>query len=130
LHLSIVAGWTEYVSHFKEKSILWHRIWHDNGRPANGILYDLMKRSKHDYNTAVKHVMRNQESMRNARMAEALSRNKSRDFWAEVKKKSSNQSPSPTIMDDVQGDGAICELFRDKYESLYTSVPYMSVTMK
>lgn len=119
-----IAGWSEQVKRFKEKSIFWHRIWCESGRPVNGVLFEVMKQAKRDYKAAVKRVLRNQANISNARMADALSCNNVRDFWSEVKRKSSNHSPSPTIMDGVQGDEAICELFRDKYESLYNSVPY------
>ena len=119
-----VAGWSEHVSRFKEKSIFWHRIWLESGCPASGTLFDVMKHAKRDYKTAVKQVMRDQESLSNARMAEALSNNNSRDFWAEIKRKSSNHSPSPAIMDGIQGDEMICELFRNKFDGLYNSVPY------
>ena len=59
-----------------------------------------------------------------AQKADALSRNSMRDFWSEIKRKSSNHVPSPNIMDGVQGDEAICVIFGDKYERLYNSVPY------
>ena len=124
-----VAGWTERVARFKEKSILWHRIWQQSGRPTGGLLFEIMKNAKRDYKAAVRRVMRNQNSISNTRMADALIRNDSRDFWAEVKRKACNMRPSPSVMDEVQGDEAICDLFKEKYDALYNSVQYDEADM-
>ncbi|ELU05102.1 hypothetical protein CAPTEDRAFT_228634 [Capitella teleta] len=116
--------WAEHVAPFKEKSVIWHRIWEQSGRPPDGLLFDLMRQAKRDYKSAVRTVMQNQDNLSNARMADSFTLSCSRDFLAEVKKKSYNDRPSPSVMDGIQGDEEICERFHDKYEELYNCVPY------
>ena len=59
-------------------------------------------------------------------MADAFLSNRSRDLWGEVKRKKGYVRDNPIMMDDIEGEDDVCNLFRDKYESLYnySSVPY------
>ena len=84
--------------------------------------FDMLK-TKLQYKRAPRWVVRNQEKRSSENMAEALLLN-NWDFWDEVKKKQSGGSASPTIVDEVQGDSEICNLFSQKYEELYQSVSY------
>ena len=51
-----VPGWRERVEPFREKSLLWHRIWIDCGRPRNGVVADCMRRTRAKYHYAVREV--------------------------------------------------------------------------
>jgi hypothetical protein len=37
-----VPGWNEYVAPFREKSLFWHHLWLENGKPRTGILADII----------------------------------------------------------------------------------------
>ena len=39
-----MPGWNE-----REQSLFWHRVWSEMGRPYNGVINYLMKRSKYTY---------------------------------------------------------------------------------
>jgi len=41
-----VPGWTEQVEPVRAKSILWHNIWSECGRPRSGAVADIMRRSR------------------------------------------------------------------------------------
>ena len=119
-----VAGRTERVAPYKDRSILWHRIWSEWGRPRDGLIYDIMKKAKADYKRAAKTVLRNQNQLSSQRMASALVDNNSRDFWVEAKRQSSKQLSMPDRVDDAQGGQAVCDMFANKYSELYNSVSY------
>ena len=55
-------------------------------------------------------------------MANAISSNRERDLWKEVKKVSGKTNSLPNVMDNVIGDGNIADLFAEKYSDLYNSV--------
>ena len=65
---------------FKDKSILWNKIWREAGCPSVGVLSQLRKRAKSRYKYAVRRLIRNQDLMRRKRMAEAMVSDSSRDF--------------------------------------------------
>ena len=57
-------------------------------------------------------------------MAEALISNRSRDLWSEVKRMKGRSRKSACIIYGVNGDKDIADLFSDKYNTLYNSVPF------
>ena len=58
-------------------------------------------------------------------MADALSQNRSRDFWLEAKKvRSSKRGNFVNVIDDQIGEKEISAVFGEKYRQLYQSVPY------
>ena len=57
-------------------------------------------------------------------MAEALISNRSRDLWSEVKRMKGRSRKSACIIDGMNGDKDIADLFSDKYKTLYNFVPF------
>ena len=49
-----MPGWTEQVKPERDRSLLWHRIWCESGKPRSGVVYDIMRRAKHSYHYAVR----------------------------------------------------------------------------
>ena len=41
-----IAGWGEYVAPLREKSLFWHNMWSDCGRPHSGMVADIMRRTR------------------------------------------------------------------------------------
>ena len=56
-----VPGWRERVEPFRQKSLFWHRIWIDCGRPSNGVVADCMRRTRANYHYSVRQVKKNEE---------------------------------------------------------------------
>jgi hypothetical protein len=54
---SRVPGWSEFAEPARQKSLLWHRIWH-SGRPRSGHVADIMRRTRAKYHNAVRQVKR------------------------------------------------------------------------
>ena len=119
-----VAGWSEFVAPFKDKSIFWHRMWRSNDMPREGIVYELMKKAKADYKKAAKDILKNQNALTGQRMADAFISNNSRDLWNEVKKVKQKSKLMTDKVDDAGDENSICELFGKKYKELYNSVNY------
>ncbi|ELU06502.1 hypothetical protein CAPTEDRAFT_205969 [Capitella teleta] len=109
---------------------MWHRIWDANGKPGNGVVYDLMLKAKREYKSAVRWVLRHQDELSSMRMADGILNNKSRDLWAEVKKKTHSRCSTPGIVDGVEGDHEIGELFCAKFDELYNCVSYNADEMR
>ena len=116
-----LAGWNEEVRPFKDKSILWNKIWREAGCPSVGILSQLRKRAKSRYKYAVRRLIRNQDLIRRKRMAEAMVSDSSRDFWHEVNRCKIRKQIPATCVDGVLGDDRIVELWPSKFRDLFTS---------
>ena len=119
-----IAGWNDLVKPYQEEAKYWFRIWDESGRPAQGMVSDLMRKSKTEYKRVSKWVIRNQDKLQSNKMAEALLGNRNREFWDEVKKKQSKGWAVPASVEGVQGDEAICDVFANKYDALYNSVAF------
>ena len=118
------AGWNSYVRPYQEQAKFWFQIWHQNGRPKQGIVRDLMHSTKAEYKRLSKWVIRNQDKLQSEKMADALSNSSCRDFWDEVQRKKHGGRTVPASIEGVHGDAGICDMFAKKYDDLYNSVPF------
>ena len=57
-------------------------------------------------------------------MVEVLISNRSRDLWSEVKRMKGRSRKSACTIDGVNGDKDIADIFSEKYNTLYNSVPF------
>ena len=62
-------------------------------------------------------------------MAEQLLNCNPSSFWADVRKVKGEKTNIPTTVDTSMGNKDICELFPEKYETLYSLVPYNDTEM-
>ena len=54
------------------------------GRPHNGEVADIMRRTRSRYHTAVRYVIKEETRIKSNRMAEAISEGNDRNLWKEV----------------------------------------------
>ena len=70
----------------REKSLLWHRVWVECGRPHSGHVADCMRRSTASYHYCLRNVRKNEEHIVREHIANAMLGNEGRNFWAEIKR--------------------------------------------
>jgi hypothetical protein len=58
-----IPGWTERVASLREKSMFWHNIWVDCGRPHVGPAADCMRRTRASYHYAIRQVRKDENSI-------------------------------------------------------------------
>ena len=83
-----IPGWNERVEPLRQKSLFWHNIWCDCGRPKNGVVADCMRRSRASYHYSIRQVKKDEDNIIRERIANALIDDPTRNFWSEVKKDS------------------------------------------
>ena len=44
-----VTEWNDHVKPERERSLLWHLIWIESGKPNKGFIYEIMKRTCPQY---------------------------------------------------------------------------------
>ena len=123
-HSKGVADWNEQVRKHREKAIFWHTLWVENGRPHNGVIADIRRRTRAAYHFALKKVKNNKEKSAANKLASKMENKESKEFWKEVKKVRTGSSILPNIIDNAEGSEEICKLFSDKFKLLYNSVSY------
>ena len=119
-----LPGWNEFVKPYQEKAILWHAIWKSSGRPREGTIASIRRRTRAKYRYAIRYIKKNEDACRARSMADALLQNRSRDMWNEVCKVSSKKTMTASRIDGTDGDAAIADVFASKAEELFNSVSY------
>ena len=119
-----IPGWNEYVKPKLETSLFWHNIWKDCGRPRQGNVADIMRRTRAQYHHSVKYSKREYNNIRNVRMAEAISCNNNRDLWKEVNTMTHAKQELPSVIDGQVGNENIASIFFEKSKNLYNSVGF------
>ncbi len=117
-------GWNEEIKFLKREALSWHSFWKMNSRPSVGYVADMRRISRATYHRAIRHLERSSSKIRMEKMAEALVSNSSRDMWSEVKRLKGRSSKLACSIDGASDDSGIANLFSEKYDALYNSVPY------
>ena len=115
------AGWNSNVRPHRETALFWNAIC---GRPAQGPIAMIRRRTRALYHRGVKQVKANSDALTSARMAHALQENKSRDLWKEVKKMKRSSKGLPSTIDGSCDEGSIADVFAQKYRTMYNGVSY------
>ena len=121
-HSKRKPGWNEFVRPAREKSLFWHNIWTNAGRPKTGILADIMRRTRAAYHYAIRRIKREEANIVKERFAATITSDQNRDFWTEVRKIANKTAGTSATVDGISEPDRIAELFANKYQSLYSSV--------
>ena len=122
---SKIPGWKENIEPVRQRSIFWHALWKDNGRPQTGIVASIMRKTRKEYHIAVKVARKRHSNARYTKMAqEIIHERSSRDLWSEVKRLKGSNKGMPNVVDGIAGDKPIADLFADKFSHVYNSVSY------
>ena len=117
-------GWNEHCESLRQSSIFWHHIWLECGRPHNGQIANVMRNARARYHYAVRWLKRNENQLRNEKLASDLINNRTRDYWSEIKAIKGNNRCVPLSMDNEYSDSNIADIFANKYEKLYNSIGF------
>ena len=104
----------------REQSLFSHWIWLEMGKPQQGIVYNIMKRTRHRYHYAVRCCKKEKQVIQKTKLANNIGNSK--DFWQEIKKINPNARLTSSTIDEANGASEISKLFFNKYRSLYNGV--------
>jgi len=80
-----IPGWSEYVQPVHEKSLFWHYLWLECGRPRTGVVANWMRRTRYAYHYATLKVKQNEDTIINEGTAGTMLNSNTREFWSEIK---------------------------------------------
>lgn len=81
-----IYNWNAKVKRKRQTAMFWHRLWLDNDKPTNGIVFDIRRKTRRDYHEAVKLVLREQEILEAKSALDSLARNDNTGYWSKIKK--------------------------------------------
>jgi len=119
-----LPGWSERVQPLRVKSLFWHRMWVDCGRPRDGAVADVMQRTRAAYHYAIRQTRQEENTIIRDRVAASLLEDGQCYFGQEIKRIRGNKAVSSTMVNGLTDTGDIANLFASRYHDLYTSVPY------
>ena len=120
----VVPGWNEHVKESAEIARFWHDIWVNQGKPKQGDIATMKRKTRLKYHYAIRYVTKENIRIRNNKMGDAISMNNDRELWDEVRKLTKTNNSLPNMMDGLTGDEEISHIFSEKYDTLYNSVGY------
>ena len=120
---SLSPYWNTNIKPLKAESMFWGNIWKQCGRPTQGIVHDLYKKNKRAYHQAICQHKKSLHELQRAKLADAISTNSNRNLWSEIKKIKGKTKLIPPSVDGCTSPNDICNVFFDKYKTLYNSVP-------
>ena len=84
-HHKCIPSWSSEVRSAKEKAIMWHKIWKDNGSPHEVTVAEIRHSTSSRYHYVLSKVKRNKQGIRNSKLASAMFANNDKQFWKAVK---------------------------------------------
>ena len=115
------TGWDVNLSNEREIALFWRCIWISMKSPRDGVVAEIMRRTRAQYHYALRKLKKNAIALRRNAMAESIINNKSRDLWSEIRKV---KNTTKTVSTCIDGDINIAELCSNTYNELYNSVRY------
>ena len=122
--------WNRSVEKEKNTALFWHRLWLDNGRPREGVVAEVRRKTRSLYHRAVRKLMKNDEQLSYEKMANQILKNKSRNLWDEVKRLKSSRHTKPACVDGTASPEGIANMFKDKFQKIYNDNPTDEVELK
>ena len=93
-----IPGWNKTVQNSEEIALFWRSIWLNNNSPRQGVVADIMRRTRAKYH----YCMRVYELLyKKKAMARSIADNNSRNLWSEYRKIRKKISNSPNCMDTI-----------------------------
>ena len=88
-----------------------------------------MRRTRHQYHYAVRSAKKRDIENRKLRLAKSSCVNNSKDTWGALKRMNPKGKCLSNVVDGINNDADIANMFAEKYRSLYQSVPTSDLEM-
>ena len=120
----IVLGWSDYVSdtHYAARDAFL--IWQGAGKPRQGPIFEIMKRSRAIFKCSLRYCRRNQAQIRAESLARKMASNNYLSFWKVVKLQQQTKTSIVNSIDKVEGTEQILHMWKDNYKTVFQKCNY------
>ena len=115
-------GWNALVRQKRSDAMFWHNRWKEAGRPRDGWICEMRRRTRFRYHMAVKDAKKEKDNILKGQAAKSLCNKDSKLFWKNISKLKKCDNLVSAVFDGKRGSDA-CDAFREKYKSLFNSNP-------
>ncbi len=126
---SCIPGWTPSMSAARDRSLFWHSLWVDNGKPEHGWVVLIMRSVRSAYHYQLRKLKRSKNENTQRAFSSALLRD-NKDYWGEVKKIKGTSNVIATKVNGKDTAPGIASEFALKYDKLFNSVKSDDCIMK
>ena len=114
-----MPGWNEYVRDNHSASLAATQIWRREGMPKYGAIFEHKRNCQKKYKYSIRNAKRNENKIKQNRLAKKLYKGKGRDFWKDIRKIKGNNRVTSTSINGVTGETEICNVWKLHYQKLF-----------
>ena len=116
---SLRPFWTEELDDLKAKSIFWHRVWQEAGRPGNGTLQQIKVSSQLKYKLAIRQAFTEFENRHSDEMHLHFLNKNLPEFWKVWNRKFRKSAASPVTINGSSNDQQIADAFAAHFSAVF-----------
>ncbi len=114
-----VPGWNDFCKTKYNVARNYFLNWNSGGRLRSGSVYESMKSSRKIFKEALAKCKRDQNIIKNQKLASSFALKNKCSFWKSVDKLKSRNTISSTIIDNIVEPVKILNIFNDKFKSVF-----------
>ena len=114
-----VPGWCEYVKDAHQAARDAFLIWQGAGKPRQGPVFEIMKRSRSVFKYSLRFSRRNEGQIKAGCLAKKILSNNSVSFWKEVKAQQQRKIPMANVINEAQGTSEILNMWSIHYKNVF-----------
>ena len=114
-----IPGWNTNVREAHDAAREAFGIWHHNGKPRNGLFFDVMKRTRAIFKYSLRHCKRSETQQRADALAKSLYQKDYDDFWKDIKGQQNVNKANPSCIAGEIGSENIVNMWEKHYRSLF-----------
>jgi len=111
--------WNDFLDELKQKSIFWHSIWCNAGRPQSGHIYIIKNNCKFKYKMAIKKAFADYENQYNDDILKHFLNKKTPEFWKSWACKMHSKVEKDVFIDGSKDDLHVANAFATQFKSVY-----------
>ena len=118
-HGALKPFWNEFLDDLKQKSILWHNIWLNAGRPMSGLIFNIKSSARLRYRLAIKDAFIKYENRFNDELCNHFLNKNVPEFWKSWSKKMHNNITKDVHINGSSEESLVAEAFARNFQSVY-----------
>ena len=116
---SLKPFWNEYLDELKSKSIMWHTIWHNAGRPKSGVIFNIKNSVKLKYKLAIRTAFLEYENRFNDELLNNYLSKNTNDFWKTWSRKMHSNIEKDVNLNGSNDPIQVANSFASHFKTIY-----------
>ena len=114
-----IPGWNDYIKEAYKIAREHFKLWRDGGKPLEGQLLNDMKNSRTNFKRILNFCKRNEDSLRNEKLAQSYFDKDNSKFWRLTRARIKSKSSGAAIIDGQKQPGDVAAIFSNKFSQIF-----------